>query len=422
VRVKVLVVLLVALLLAGGPAGAQDQAEVAFWETVKDSKNPEELQAYIDGYPNGRFVALAKIRLKALQGGAAPTAAPAPAPAAAPAQPAAPAGNNGLTVERTVFAPFEEIKLSWSGIKAANGSVGLGAPGETKLVQSKSVTFSTQPSGSADFPGLITGKYEARILIGSYGSETVVARIPIEVRDPPADAKFRPRIAPGKPSFAPMEKITVAWDDIRAPNGWISLFQEGNPKPVDSTSATFLYSNRFSGKHEFAGKAEGKYEVRILSGEYGKEVVIARAPVLVGAPATSGAVPGAAPSSAAGPVAATGKIVVSGVGKIALTEGPLRSDDAALRERILAASGGVKCGDGELFTWRIADQQRVDAIVAAAAQALRLRGYNVSDSGGGAFLTFAAVSAVPRVADPRLHLLWSLQANGLNVLLCRPPR
>lgn len=63
-------ILLVAALLAVGPAHAQTPAsseEIAFWETVRDSKNAAELQAYIDQYPNGRFVVLAKARLAALQ-------------------------------------------------------------------------------------------------------------------------------------------------------------------------------------------------------------------------------------------------------------------------------------------------------------------------------------------------------------------
>lgn len=60
---------LVALLLAFGQAHAQSAAsneEISFWETVRDSKNPAELQAYLDQYPNGRFAVLAKARLAAL--------------------------------------------------------------------------------------------------------------------------------------------------------------------------------------------------------------------------------------------------------------------------------------------------------------------------------------------------------------------
>ena len=66
-------------------AYAQDAvspAEISFWETVRDSRNPAELQAYIDAYPNGRFVVLAKARLAAL--GRGPAAQPGPPPVSPP--------------------------------------------------------------------------------------------------------------------------------------------------------------------------------------------------------------------------------------------------------------------------------------------------------------------------------------------------
>lgn len=45
-----------------------DRAEVVFWESVRNSRNPDELQAYVDRYPNGTFVPLAKARIAALGG------------------------------------------------------------------------------------------------------------------------------------------------------------------------------------------------------------------------------------------------------------------------------------------------------------------------------------------------------------------
>jgi len=41
--------------------------ELAFWETVKDSQNPDEFEAYLLIYPDGRFAPLARVRIKALQ-------------------------------------------------------------------------------------------------------------------------------------------------------------------------------------------------------------------------------------------------------------------------------------------------------------------------------------------------------------------
>jgi adenylate cyclase len=37
--------------------------ELTFWETVKDSTNPEMYQAYLDKYPAGEFALLVKAKL-----------------------------------------------------------------------------------------------------------------------------------------------------------------------------------------------------------------------------------------------------------------------------------------------------------------------------------------------------------------------
>jgi uncharacterized caspase-like protein len=44
------------------------QVELAFWDSIKASRNPEEYEAYIEQFPYGRFVGLAKARVKALRG------------------------------------------------------------------------------------------------------------------------------------------------------------------------------------------------------------------------------------------------------------------------------------------------------------------------------------------------------------------
>lgn len=50
------------------PAAAKSSAaEIAFWESIKDSKNPEEFREYLKKYPTGEFAGLAKSRLDALE-------------------------------------------------------------------------------------------------------------------------------------------------------------------------------------------------------------------------------------------------------------------------------------------------------------------------------------------------------------------
>ena len=41
-------------------------SELLFWESVKDSKHAEELDAYLNSYPDGKYVVLARARLKRL--------------------------------------------------------------------------------------------------------------------------------------------------------------------------------------------------------------------------------------------------------------------------------------------------------------------------------------------------------------------
>lgn len=49
--------------------GSNEEVELEFWRSVKDSNKPEELNAYITNYPNGQFKSLALSRIASLQTG-----------------------------------------------------------------------------------------------------------------------------------------------------------------------------------------------------------------------------------------------------------------------------------------------------------------------------------------------------------------
>lgn len=68
---------------ASGASGGQ--AEIVFWDSIKNSSNPADYRAYLETYPRGQFAALARVRA----GDAAPSPQAVP-PARPPAQ-AAPA-------------------------------------------------------------------------------------------------------------------------------------------------------------------------------------------------------------------------------------------------------------------------------------------------------------------------------------------
>lgn len=46
---------------------SQIAAEITFWDSIKNSDNPEEFDAYLSKYPSGEFVGLARIRLRTLE-------------------------------------------------------------------------------------------------------------------------------------------------------------------------------------------------------------------------------------------------------------------------------------------------------------------------------------------------------------------
>jgi formylglycine-generating enzyme required for sulfatase activity len=69
------------------PAAQPSAAEVSFWESVRNSRDPAELEAYLTAFPQGTFAPLARTRLQSLR----PTqqAAPAQRPATPQAAPRA---------------------------------------------------------------------------------------------------------------------------------------------------------------------------------------------------------------------------------------------------------------------------------------------------------------------------------------------
>jgi len=53
------------------PKDTGDQYELSYWESVRDSKHAADYEAYLQAYPAGRFVALARTRLERIRGGKA---------------------------------------------------------------------------------------------------------------------------------------------------------------------------------------------------------------------------------------------------------------------------------------------------------------------------------------------------------------
>jgi len=82
--------------------------ELSFWETIKNSTNPEDFKAYLAQYPNGRFAALARIRANGDR-------------ARVPAEPAA-TRSVSLTFNSADLGPLKEQNALGAGIAITSGS------------------------------------------------------------------------------------------------------------------------------------------------------------------------------------------------------------------------------------------------------------------------------------------------------------
>jgi hypothetical protein len=140
------------MLLAGIlPKNSDEQYELTFWESIKNSNYAGDYEAYLKQYPNGRFASLAKARIERLAAASAPAAKSAPPehakpvqPPAAATQPAKPAPpvQQRPTPPATAAAPAAAAAGAATSAApsarqgtTASGSVSLG--GERKPVEAK---------------------------------------------------------------------------------------------------------------------------------------------------------------------------------------------------------------------------------------------------------------------------------------------
>ena len=152
-----------------------DAAEITFWNSVKDTSNPEELKAYLDSYPNGIFAPLAKIRLRTLSGNQETAAPPQEAEAEKEAEDTKKADETTADpapataeIERPAFQ--EELVTvtlgSWPNFPARSGYLGVrvirtlqhGADPLTPPIPSRAViVLKPVGGGPAESAGIVTG-------------------------------------------------------------------------------------------------------------------------------------------------------------------------------------------------------------------------------------------------------------------------
>jgi Caspase domain len=117
-----------------GQSNADNAAELAFWDSIKESKNPADYRAYLEAFPNGVFAPLARLRSKAGGGDAAApsettstkentdgtttvSTAESANPGTAPATNATPSSTEAESAGRIAALPSSGAKLSGDEIR-----------------------------------------------------------------------------------------------------------------------------------------------------------------------------------------------------------------------------------------------------------------------------------------------------------------
>ena len=85
-------------------------AEMAFWDAIKSSTDPQDYRAYLEAFPNGSFAPLARIRVKKYEE-PAPAAPVKPAVASPPPVKAKPAGAAVAKISRAASGPFKDCTV-----------------------------------------------------------------------------------------------------------------------------------------------------------------------------------------------------------------------------------------------------------------------------------------------------------------------
>lgn len=233
------------------PKNSDEQYELSFWDSIKNSSDAGDYEAYLKQYPNGRFAALAKARVERLR-----AAAPASAPVARP---------ETKTDTRTASkAPDASAPRAASTPSATAAAPASPSPGNTPQPRSRAggaisqgtVTYATEGKDappSAKAGGAEAKGVEARdcpqcpaMISLNPGSFTMGSNTSDPAERPPhhvtiarpfaigkyevtseqwnacVDANACPRIATNSPDAKTAPARDISWDDAQLYVAWLS--------------------------------------------------------------------------------------------------------------------------------------------------------------------------------------------------------
>ncbi|WP_423197911.1 Hercynine oxygenase [Cupriavidus sp. H19C3] len=158
------------------PKDSNEQYELAFWESIKNSSYASDYEAYLKAYPNGRFAALAKARIERIR-----AAAPAPSSPSAPSTPSTSAAKSGPPRADSRSAPGTGTAPAPAPPAPATPPTAR-APEATPAPPAQAANTPRSRTGGSISSGVITYPNEGK----STGSATAGATRTGELRDCPA--------------------------------------------------------------------------------------------------------------------------------------------------------------------------------------------------------------------------------------------
>lgn len=202
------------------PKDSNEQYELTFWESIKDSNYASDYEAYLKAYPNGRFAALAKARierLKAAAPAAASTTHATPPPRSAPASkaagtPATAASSKAGTTSAPTSTPAPAPPAP---AKAASG-------GESKDCGACPVMI-TLPAGSFTMGNNADDPSEKPSHRVSLAAPFAIGKYPVTVEqwNACADTNACPKLAPETNTVKNAPARDLSWDDTQAYVKWL---------------------------------------------------------------------------------------------------------------------------------------------------------------------------------------------------------
>jgi len=252
------------------PKNSDEQYELSFWDSIKNSNYAGDYEAYLKQYPNGKFAALAKSRLDRIRAAgpsAAPSApaakpepkaeakpapAPTPPPAARSAPPSAPSPSTPPAASNQPRSRAGGA-ISQGTVTMANEGKETPPPAATKpgearggesrdcpqcpvmvTIRPGSFTMGSSTSDPAERPPhhVVVNKPFA---IGKF-------EVTIEQWNACADANVCPRIATNNADAKNAPVRDISWDDAQQYVGWLSK-TTGKPYRLP-TEAEWEYAAR----------------------------------------------------------------------------------------------------------------------------------------------------------------------------------